>query len=233
MIRPRGLASVVVLSLFFVVAPVAVYPQGDKGVAYESLLAKAKKGDATVDFKALRVAYFELHPSDGGQHDAKATQAMFAALNEKDYTKAIEYAENILKNNYVDIEAQLVAAVAYRDSNKPEQEKIHRFAANGLINSILSSGHGESLEKAFTVISTNEEYVILRVLGLSLKTQALLHADGHNYDRMDAVDPKTNETVTFYFNIDLPFGALEKGFKKSLGESIHPPVVRPAEKPRD
>ena len=64
------------------------------------------------------------------------------------------------------------------------------------------------------VIDTKEEYVILRVFGLMPSKQSLLNEKEHSYDLLEAIDPKTNKTVPLYFNIDRPYGALEKIFAK-------------------
>ena len=45
-------------------------------------------------------------------------------------------------------------------------------------------------------------------------TQSLLSIGGHYYDKLDATNPKTNEKVTLYFNIDRPYGSLMKIFKQ-------------------
>jgi Domain of unknown function (DUF4919) len=139
---------------------------------------------------------------------------MFTAMQEKRYEKAIEYAEKVMKAKFVDINAHLIASAAYKEMGNTEKGKFHRYVADGLIKSILSSGDGKSQETAFKVISTDEEYVILRVYGLIPQSQSLLSANGHYYDRLDAVNRETNEKVSLYFNIDIPFGALEKIIKK-------------------
>lgn len=79
---------------------------------------------------------------------------------------------------------------------------------------VLNSGDGKSQATAYTVISTEEEYIILRVFGLRPGKQSLLSENGHYYDRLDATDPQTKKEFTIYFNIDRPYGALEKLFKK-------------------
>ena len=202
------------LGLILTFSPVASYSKQESKSSYESLLERVKKGDPAVDFTALRLAYADNPPKDGGGIDPDTSQAMFSALREKKHGKAIEYAEKVLKGKYVDINAHLVASTAYKEKGDAEKEKFHRYVAEGLIKSILSSGDGRSKETAFTVISTDEEYVILRVYGLMPGSQSLLDANGHHYDRLDATNPKTNEKVTLYFNIDRPYGALEKLFKK-------------------
>ena len=83
----------------------------------------------------------------------------------------------------------------------------------GLLDSIRKSGDGKTSDAAFVVISTDEEYVLLNFLGLRATGQALINEKGHSYDKMTAVDPKTNETVVYYFNIDKRFNWLENSLK--------------------
>jgi hypothetical protein len=40
--------------------------------------------------------------------------------------------------------------------------------------------------------------------------QALVEKNGHSYDKMTAVNSKTNEEVTLYFNVDIPFAQYSK-----------------------
>jgi hypothetical protein len=202
------------LGLIMVFSQTPSYSRQESKPSYESLLELVKKGDPAADFKALRLAYADNPPKDAGGTDPDASRSMLSAMREKDYAKAIEFAEKIRKSKFVNINAHLVASSAYKEKGNGEKEKFHRYVAEGLIKSILNSGDGKSQDTAFTVISTDEEYVILRVYGLMPGSQSLESSKGHHYDRMDAVNPKTNEKVTLYFNIDRPFGALESLFKK-------------------
>jgi hypothetical protein len=43
--------------------------------------------------------------------------------------------------------------------------------------------------------------------------QALIKEKDHSYDRMTALDPKTNQSVVYFFNIDKPFNWLGKSLK--------------------
>lgn len=200
------------LSLTLLCLPLPIFSQ-QEGNTYESLLEKVKKSDPAADFSALRLAYADHPPKDSGGADADTNKSMLSAFRNKEYDKAIESAQKILQGSFVDINAHLVLAAAYKEKKDPEKEKFHSYVAEGLIKSILKSGDGKSQETAFVVISTAEEYVLLRVFGLMPGSQSLQGANRHHYDRLDAVDPKTNKKVTLYFNIDRPYGALEKLFK--------------------
>lgn len=186
--------------------PGALLAQGKKP-AYESLLEKVKKQDPSVDFTALRMAYADLPFKKGQTTDTDLRKQLFPALGEKNYDKAIEIAGKVLAKNYLDIDAHIVSALAYEEKHDAEQEKLHNFVAEGLCRSILGSGDGQTLETAYVVISVEEEYTILRVLGWHLKEQTLLEGGGHHYDKMDVFNPKTQQKTTVYFNIDRPYAA--------------------------
>jgi Domain of unknown function (DUF4919) len=206
---PTGLVLILAFS-----SSAASHPAQEVKHSYESILEQIKKSDPAANFTALRLAYADAPPKNRGDIPSDASRSMFTAMQEKRYEKAIEYAEKVMKAKFVDINAHLIASAAYKEMGNTEKGKFHRYVADGLIKSILSSGDGKSQETAFKVISTDEEYVILRVYGLIPQSQSLLSANGHYYDRLDAVNRETNEKVSLYFNIDIPFGALEKIIKK-------------------
>lgn len=208
--RPCPVLVSVVLVITFMLIRVEAGQNGK--TAYEDMLERVMKADPAVDFAALRFAYAD-NPPEGSGTDRDASRAMFIALRDKHYAKAIEEAEKVLNSKYVDINAHLVSAAAYKEKGNAEKEKFHRYVAEGLIKSILNTGNGKTKETAYTVIGVDEEYVVLRVFGLIPGSQALERDNGHHYDRLDATNPKTKEKVTLYFNVDKPFGALQKLFK--------------------
>ena len=103
------------LSLLLIAVSINAESQDSNKPKYEALLERVKASDTTVSFKDLRMAYTESagYAPYGGNSEAR--KAMIAALNEKNYDKAREYAEGILQKNYVDITAHIVASAAYRE----------------------------------------------------------------------------------------------------------------------
>jgi hypothetical protein len=188
--------------------------QAAKPPSYEMLLENVKKKDPKADFKALRMAYSKTqayNPYDFGRQ--KAQQAMNRAIKAKDYAQALQLARNRLEKNYVDVQAHMVASLSYKQLGKADRSDYHRYVADGLIKSILKSGDGKSEETAFVVISTDEEYVVLDVLGINLSLQALVRGKKHTFDVLSGVD-ENKKKVKFYFNIDIPHTWLEKSFSK-------------------
>lgn len=180
---------------------------------YEALLARLKKNDQTVDFKELRLAYTESPQYSPYGGDSASRTKMFASLKANEFDKALELAGTTLTGNYLDIMGHFGSFVAHRELGQAELASFHRFIFDGLLNSIKNSGDGKTTGTAFVVISTDEEYALFNYLGLRPTGQALLKENGHNYDRMTAADPKTNETITYFFNIDKPFNWLGKSLK--------------------
>jgi hypothetical protein len=181
---------------------------------YEALLERVKKSDKTVDFKELRLAYTETTKYSPYGGDRTRRKAMFESLDAKQYDKALAAANEILDSNYLDLMAHFGATVSNRELGNAEKSAYHRFVFDGLMNSIRNSGDGKTEETAFLVISTDEEYVLFNFLGMRVQSQALVKGKDHTFDKMTALDTKTNETVVYYFNIDKPFNWLGKSLKQ-------------------
>jgi len=197
--------------LLLVFLPVAA--QQPSAGSYELLLEKLKRNDRAIDFKALRVAYTETKLYSPYGSDREPRKLMFESLHNKAFDKTLENAEKLLLSNYLDLNGHFGALVAHRELGHAEKFEYHRFVFDGLLNSIKNSGDGKTTPTAMMVISTDEEYVLLNYLGLRTVKQALINENGHHYDAMTVVDPKTNQTSVYYFNIDKPFNWLGNSLK--------------------
>ena len=180
----------------------ALKAEGEK--RYAALLSRVKSFDRSVDFKALRHA--SVHDADYGPYggDTEREKTMLAALRDKEYEKALEYALSLLDENYMDIDAHSVCQIAYGEMKQLERSEYHGFVVDGLIESLLASGDGKTPETAYVAISIKEEYVALDVLGLQVQEQSLMGAAGHEYDLFKVRNPATGEVSALYFNVDRP-----------------------------
>jgi hypothetical protein len=188
--------------------------QNSPRTSYSDLLARVKKGDSTIDFKELRLSYADTSEYNPYGSDRDTRLKMFAALKAKEFQQAVESAEKILASNFVELNAHFAAYVGNRELGHADKATFHKFMFDGLIKSITGSGDGHSPETAFIVISTDEEYVLFNYLGLRAAEQSLITQNGHSFDRMTATNPKTNETMVYFFNIDKPFNWLGQSLKK-------------------
>lgn len=178
------------------------FPQGEATASarYNEIVAKLKAGDKSVDFKELRVAYAETTQTVDTDPQKKA---MTAALNAKKYDEAIKNADAVLSADYADMDAHFGEYIAYRELQKNGQANFHKLVLKGLLDSITKSADGKTFETAFQVIEVHEEYVLLRFMGLMPSKQSTSEKNGHSFDVLEAVNPRTNEKVTLYFNIDI------------------------------
>jgi hypothetical protein len=170
------------------------------------LLEKAKKGEGEVDFRALRFAYFET-PDFSPLSGMMVYRSLWGAVAQSDWAEAARMAEAVLSKSYVDINAHMVAYLAYRERGDEERAKLHRRWADGPIASVKAGGDGKTTATAWHVISTGEEYAVLRSMNLRPAGQALKHENGHSYDEMTVVDAQTQAQSKVYFNVDRPFSA--------------------------
>ena len=177
---------------------------GQAKESYEPLVEKLKKGDLTIDFAELRMAFTKTKDFSG--YGGLEKKEAFGALDKKDFQKALKLAEDGLKDDYLDLNAHYVAFIANRELDKADKAEFHRNVFFKLIEAIQKSGDGKTPETAFIVIGVDEEYVLINYLGYRPTQQGLYRANGHTYDKLSVVNTKTNETVVFYFQIDTFFG---------------------------
>ena len=171
---------------------------------YDLLLEKVKQKDPSVNFTELRLAFYE-SPNYNPYAPMMTYRPLNAALAQKNYEEALKIAESVLAKNFVEINAHMVAQIAYRETGNAERAEFHKFMADGLLKSIKSTVDGKSVDTAYEVISINEEYGLIRSLGLRPIRQALLENKGRSYDAITVVDPQTSQESVIYFNIDKPF----------------------------
>lgn len=183
-------------------------PQGNTEAKrrYDAMLEAAKKAEGGVDYKALRMAYFET-PDYSPLTGMMNYRALWGLVMQQNWVEAVKQAEAVLARNYVDINAHMVAHVAYRQQGNEEKATLHRRWADGLLASVKSGGDGKSTATAWEVISISEEYAVIRSMNLRAAGQSLLNENNHSYDVMKVMDPQTNTQFSLYFNVDKPFSA--------------------------
>ena len=178
---------------------------------YENLVARARAGDASLDYRALRDAYAETpaYQPYGGNTDAPK-RAMHDAFNAQDCGKVLAAADKVLAEIFVDIEAHLLSARCFEVGGDQAKAGAHRAIAKGLMDSIVASGNGKTPKTAFIVVTIDEEYAVLSALRWRRVSQSLINDDGHAFDRMDVKSATSEETATLFFQIDRPMTWLSR-----------------------
>jgi hypothetical protein len=203
-------ALLVVLAAAALAAGPARAAGEDAEARYQALVAKAKTGDAPVDWAELRFAYADRPNAPVVSEEVRA--AMRAAVGRKDYDEALYRASVLLQADYVDAEAHLGAAAAYRGLGKAAEADRERSIAQGIFKSMMT-GDGLTSASAYTVVSVAEEYQLMAVLGRKVTGQSTMQAGGHGYDVLTVVG-ENGEAAAYYFQIDRVLQAERKLFDK-------------------
>ena len=172
---------------------------------YALLVDRLKAGDRTVDFTELRMAFTHTPAYRGMMMGFY--QPLWRTLNSNDFEGAIRVAETVLRQNYAEPNAHLVAARAHRELGHSEQAEFHQFIADGLMRSITSKGDGMTAGSAYQVIDISEEYALFRSMNLSVKSQSMAGPPVSGrpiVDRVVLVDGRTNEERVIFFSVDNP-----------------------------
>jgi hypothetical protein len=177
--------------------------------SYDALLEQAKKSDPTVDFTALRMAFYE-SPNYNPNTPMMTYRPLWGSLGQKNYPEAIKIAQSVLEKNFVEVNAHLVAHTAYRETGDMARAQFHKTVADGLLSSIKAKNDGKTMETAYHVISINEEYGLMRSMELRPVKQALIPDKGHFYDAITVIDPQTSQQSLIYFNVDKVFAWRKK-----------------------
>ena len=172
---------------------------------YGQLVDRLKAGDRTVDFTELRMAFTHTPAYRGMMMGFY--QALWRTLNSSDFEAAIRLAENVLRQNYAEPNAHMVAARAHRELGHSEQAEFYQFVVDGLIRSITSKGDGTTAESAYQVIDISEEYALFRSMNVSVKSQSMVGPPVSGrpiVDRVVVVDGRTSEERVIFFSVDNP-----------------------------
>jgi Domain of unknown function (DUF4919) len=216
----RLLVSSLALAVLVVLPVASAYSQTDQAPApaaastdsYDEMVKKVESGDLSVNFAELRMKYAaspQYEPEEGSDE----VKDMYGKLNARDFKGALATANRVLAKQYVNINAHIVASAAYDGLHDDAAAKLHHDIVVGLVRSILDSGAGTSIGTAYKVISVQEEYAVMRILGLRPSSQSYLHNGKKTYDKMEMVNMKDNSTVTRYFDVTLSDQNLEKSLQ--------------------
>lgn len=201
------------VSFMMIMSGTALFAEAPLINDYQTLVTKVKNGDTNVDFKALRIAYSQT-PQYNPYSEDENMPLMLQALNDKAYPKALEYARKINEKNFTDLDAHFGARMACREMGDKACYDSHHATLANLIDSIMNSGDGTTPQSALQVITTREEYIILKVLNLQPKQQKLQQINDKAYDVFEVSDSRNNETFALFFDVTLPYNWLNESLKK-------------------
>jgi len=198
----------------FLLSPPGVWCNEVKPVSdYARMVDQLKSGNLKIDYAALRYAYAASSSYNPYAMHQEKREAMMKAMESKDYATVAKQASMLLDSNYTDMEAHFFSHLAGKYLGDNQKQLFHSTVLKGLIGSLYASGDGLKPETAYKVISTDEEYFMLRINGYRVIRQKLELVNGIHYDAMEVENMKNRELSTIYYNVEIPFSWLARKLK--------------------
>jgi len=169
---------------------------------FYDLVRQAELDPTNTDFAALRLAYVQSDTYRPLKHISQ-TRLMQITNNAANFTEVATICQNILQANPLDLEARMMLATAQEQLGDPAAERTHAFAES-LLDAILASGDGKSLESPFKLVSALEAWTVLRVFGIKASTQTREQLGDRVYDVFMGKLDETNVTVYFDITLTVP-----------------------------
>lgn len=169
---------------------------------YDDLVARAAKGDRSVDFTLLRASYpFTKQWDVNSGSSGPLLEEAKAAAEGKDCATALGKLDEVLKIDYTIIAAHRLRS----DCLKGDAARIESRIADQLMASLRHGGNGKSEETAYPVMTMHEESDILADKHIVLKTRdvEVRGSDGCFYDVVHGISLRNGEVgiQDVYFDV--------------------------------
>ena len=181
---------------------------------YDELIHIVKQSASQEQFMELRKVYvLTSHYNPYLGPERSFTQDMFQSLSNEDWEACLDKSNEILKFNYISLDAHYGAMVCSFESGNKNQGDYHEYVLNNLLDAIWATGDGKTIGSAFYCTSTTELHAFIQLHGLEAVDQALIHHEGSAYDLMGVKDPKDGNEFKWYFDISTQWALGFKGLK--------------------
>jgi hypothetical protein len=134
-------------------------------------------------------------------NELAVNQQLFEAIEVNNWAVCLHKANEALASHYASLNSHYAAMVCRLESGETLQSQYHESVLNLLLESIWSTGDGESIDTAFQVMNTAERNAFIEFHGLEFIKHSLTRRDGKNYDVVTIYDAKKDDTFEWYFNV--------------------------------
>jgi hypothetical protein len=184
---------------------------------YSNLKNRLSSNDSTLTSKEYFYLYYgSVFQETYKPYGTSATKQHFLnAYNEKDYLKAIELGQVVLKENPVDLDLMLKLSISHLELGKQAEKRLYANHYFSFLSVIYESGSGGDLNTAFVVLSVGDEYALIGDMGLRPVQQHLIgDCDLLIFKPKDQPRIKGKKKVkALYFNVKMPLMSLSKTYK--------------------
>ncbi len=119
-------------------------------------------------------------------------------LSGRECDEVIAAARRALDNNPFDLKQMMYMIQALRTKGDTNLANIWQYKLNYILMAIVSTGTGLDEDNAWFVIEPQHEYVLLNMMGYTVKNHLFY---GPYYECIKVVDPQGSDAGEFYFNI--------------------------------
>ena len=134
-----------------------------------------------------------------------------ALMQAAKWTETVESGRLWLDRCPVDIRVHDMVRVALAELGRSEESEIHYRWTKGLLESVASSGDGQSTETAYITISIPEGYAVLHLLGLRVLGRSVTTAsDGRITADVFAVEDSEGNKATLHFKPEAHFARIRQ-----------------------
>ncbi len=174
---------------------------------YPKLLEKFKNTPMQMSLPEFLMVYYGFTSDERYSPYGMAASAILSAAKPQSAPEAMELYRSALETDPFHLQAyESLASVAMELKLQADfQKALTQYI--GLMESILATGTGKSMDSAYFVVSPRHEYHVLAYLGLKSTMQSLLHDDDHSYDKLSTTG-EDGKSVDVYFNIDKPWNSM-------------------------
>lgn len=174
----------------------------DYYLSHALTLAKEEPGEINrTDFVRFRRGrLYASGPNDSDVIGALERE-LSAAFDQDDQRAIVDITARILTDDEADIRAHMLRSIALRKLQRTREADFHRGVALALIQSVMATGDGRSLESAWTVFRVKEEYEIIKVLGCLVESQALKSNGDRMFDVLVARKAQGGGVIRVHFDI--------------------------------
>lgn len=174
---------------------------------YPDLFNRYKNSDTTLTLQDFRLLYYgflfnDLYSVYGSSEFADSVNQTISKenLNLYDYEKLIRFEKQILEEYPFNLRDLYMLANAYFQTGDTLSTIQTYYKLDMIVETILSSGNGESEKTAWHVISVSHEYDILGILGFQYGGTQILTNKGCDY--LEVVENDYN-IKGFYFDVNM------------------------------
>ena len=191
---------------------------------FESLLAAAMKEPKKADWNALRHAFsqtdaYQPYNVQWREESAKVAKDIHGGNLKAAETALVKLLE---RERFMRLDAIAMAVALYEKMGEKDKARKHRELLQGLAETVFVRERGMSFEKPIEVLFIDEEYLVVRSLGLQHKGQSLREKDGHHFDVLTLESGEGQPDREIYFNIDMPFNALGRSLGGAIDRTKNP-----------